>query len=176
MLRNRTPERREKKNLCSIPPADLSGTVCLWPSRLPLIPAWAQLKQFPPFLGSWSAVAALCKLRLPLRGLHYTLLRKTLFDLTTFFFFFPRKGQFERIPTADLFANAVDPTLSLIIFDQKREKNMQVFFFLFSFFPFHLAAQRSCWETERVCVNSLWEEWMVENDTNEAKICRVRAF
>lgn len=119
----------------------------------PLDPCVGSIKTVSPFLGSWSAVAALCKLRLPLRGLHYTLLRKTLFDLTTFFFFFSQKGQFERIPTADLFANAVDPTLSLIIFDQKREKNMQAFFFLF-FFLFTWRHNAPAGRL-RVCVNSL---------------------
>lgn len=68
-------------------------------ARLPLLPAWAQLKLFPCFSAHgprWHLFAC----TLPVRRLHYAhLLKTTLFDLTRFFFFL--RGQAERIPTAD---------------------------------------------------------------------------
>lgn len=51
----------------------------------PPFPAWAQLKQFsfPSASGLWWQHFA-CEV--PVRGLHYALLKKTLFDLTRFYF------------------------------------------------------------------------------------------
>lgn len=50
-----------------------------------LIPAWAQLKQFscPSAHELWRQLVACEK---PVRGLHYAVLKKTLFDLTRFYF------------------------------------------------------------------------------------------
>lgn len=84
-----------------------------------LIPAWAQLKHFscPSAPGLWWQLFA-CEV--PVRGLHYTLLKKTLFDLTRFYFEGPSLKNSHRWP---LSPPSLFPPL-LIILDQKREKNM----------------------------------------------------
>lgn len=63
----------------------------------PLIPAWAQLKQFswPSAPGLWWQLFA-CEV--PARGLHYALLKKTLFDLTRFYFEGPSLTNSHRRP------------------------------------------------------------------------------
>lgn len=89
--------------------------------RLPLsvsappFPAWAQLKQFPfpSASGLWWQHFA-CDV--PVRGLHYALLKKTLFDLTRFYFEGPSLKNSHHRP--------LNPPPLLIILHQKREKNM----------------------------------------------------
>lgn len=63
----------------------------------PLIPAWAHLKQFscPSAPGLWWQLLA-CEV--PVRGLHYALLKKTLFDLTRFYFEGPSLKNSHRWP------------------------------------------------------------------------------
>lgn len=84
----------------------------------PLIPTWAQLW---PFSSRWAPERWRWKFfscEVPVRGLHYTLLKQTLFDLTWCYFEGPSLKRSHHWP--------LGPSLSLllIVWDQKREKNM----------------------------------------------------
>lgn len=63
----------------------LSLLACVSVCLCTLIPAWAQLKQFScPSAHRLRRQLFACEV--PVRGLHYALLKKTLFDLTRFYF------------------------------------------------------------------------------------------
>lgn len=140
-----------------------------------LIPAWVQLKLFPcpSALVLWWQLFA-CEV--PVRGRHCALLKKTLFDLTRFYFEGPSLKNSHSRPLCP----AVPPLL--IILDQKREKICRLYF--------HLAAWSSRWEAERVLTlceahrfsctventhevgRTIWAKWFLRACTQVIPECR----